>query len=58
MNNLGIIPEHLAEGIAGLDARRDEGLDSGTSYMDFIIISTGFHHWFEIRFEAKSDRLF
>lgn len=31
VNNLGIIPEHLAEGIAGLDARRDEGLDSGSN---------------------------
>ena len=31
-HNLGIIPEHLAEGIAELDAGRDEGLDSGTNH--------------------------
>jgi len=31
VHNLGIIPEHLAEGIAGLDAGRDEGLDSGSN---------------------------
>jgi len=30
-HNLGIIPEHLAEGIAELDAGRDEGLDSGSN---------------------------
>jgi len=31
INNLGIIPEHLAEGIAGLDHGMDEGLESGSN---------------------------
>ncbi len=31
INNLGIIPEHLAEGIAGLDHGMDEGLETGSN---------------------------